>query len=281
MSKKYDSYDNLGFKSEVENSNKLNEIEEKFNSNNIKELNSPKTEKKTEKKEEKSPKMKKKRKVSIYFKGKKDKLARSMSLDSKELRKLEEQVEKKTEEQKTDPKNTSKNSIFEDSKPKDSKNFEPEKIINSDAKTSKKNQKDESKNTFEPEKLINSDTGKTSSDSKTSYDRKHRKSSSTSPERRHHKHDEKKGHRRRHKKSDRLMIRRPSTSVERRERSYSVCTDRSHILDHRFHFDETNSERERTNSISSCESVRSRKVVPSFAVTGKIPWFGCWGNGCI
>lgn len=262
LTKKYDSYDNLGFKNEVENSNKLNEIEEKSNNlhntnNEIK--NSPKVEKKNEKKEEKSPKMRKTRKVSIYFKGKKDKLARSLSLDTKlPLKKTDDSpkatptAEKKFDETKI-PKTESKTSIFE-------------------PQTSKE------------DKIINSDAGKTSSDSKNSYDRKHRKSSSTSPERKHHKHDEKKNHKRKHKKNERRMtIRRNSTSADRqRERSFSVCTDRSHILDRRYHFDDfTNSERERTNSLSSCDSGRSGKAIPTFAVSGKIPWFGCWGNGCI
>ena len=41
-----------------------------------------------------------------------------------------------------------------------------------------------------------------------------------------------------------------------------------------------NSERERTNSVSSREigSVKARKASTS---SGNVPWCACWGNGCV
>uniref|UniRef100_A0A1Y1MCW3 Uncharacterized protein n=1 Tax=Photinus pyralis TaxID=7054 RepID=A0A1Y1MCW3_PHOPY len=71
-----------------------------------------------------------------------------------------------------------------------------------------------------------------------------------------------------------------------RERSFSVCTDRSNILDHRIGFctaydDLTTSDRERTNSLSSCDTLKGRKMSVTHFPTGKIPWCGCWGNGCL
>lgn len=254
---KYDSYDNLGFRNDTVGKNKISEIDES-NEVNVNNENVEKDKNATNEKEsEKSPKMRKTRKVSIYFKGKKDKLARSLSLDTKNISKKADVTPSPITSKKELPlqKTESKNSIFEPNPLKD------DKIINSDSKLS--------------------------TDSKTSIDRndkKHRKSSSTSPERRHHAHD-KKSHKKKHRKSERRGTRHNSTSLDRqRERSFSVFTDRSHILDQRFgQFDDfTNSERERTNSLSSCDSVKSRKnSIPNFQVGGKIPWFGCWGNGCI
>ncbi|GLV36758.1 uncharacterized protein CBL_02407 [Carabus blaptoides fortunei] len=248
--------------------------------------------KEAEKKDEaqKSPKSRRTRKVSIYFKGKKDKLVRSFSVDTKMMQNKSfdhsdnlkshpfdksPQMEKKSmfDERKNSttipksPGTDSKHSSYEGNQ---SPNF-PVKIDSLD-------------------KTQNSDN-KTSSDSKNSnYDRKHRKSSSTSPERKHvhvKLEDGKKCHKKRHRKSERrLPNRRSSLSIDRgRERSFSVCTDRSNILDHKFgHFEDlTNSERDRSNSLSSCDTIKSRKMsgVPQFQVSGKIPWFGCWGNGCL
>lgn len=144
----------------------------------------------------------------------------------------------------------------------------------------------------------------TSSDSKTDRaaqsdshdDRKTRKSSSISPDRKHmHVRHEKKH--RKHRRSEKVRQRRSTLSNDRfhRERSYSVCTDRSNILDHRlgygFHsgysvYDEyLNSDRERTNSISSCETTVHRRKMSNLRTfpsnQGKIPWCGCWGNGCL
>ncbi|KAF5272054.1 hypothetical protein FQR65_LT05036 [Abscondita terminalis] len=131
----------------------------------------------------------------------------------------------------------------------------------------------------------------TSGESKTSNSEtkncESRKSSSASPERKHGMKETKKIHKR-HKKPDRSKAHRGSIGTERfhRERSYSVCTDRSNILDHRLGFcsvydDFTTSDRERTNSLSSCDTLKGRKLSVSHFPTGKIPWCGCWGNGCL
>lgn len=187
------------------------------------------------------------RKVSIYFKGKKDKARKA---EPKREDRPEERQDAKKEP--AMPKVESKAPVFEKIDPQH---------VNSDAKTS--------------------------SDSRS--DRKHRKSSSTSPERKHHHQDAKRQHKKRHKKSDRRpsqSLRRQSTSLDRRDRSFSICTDRSHGLEQRFgssghFFDEfTTSERERTNSLSSCDTSRKNSML-NLPSGGKIPWFGCWGNGCI
>lgn len=316
------AHDNFGFKNEVlqQNSNKLDDKEHdkmnlktnldnenvenlkssnlKTNINNDKDSKNEKAEneknddkKEAEKKDEtqKSPKSRRTRKVSIYFKGKKDKLARSFSLDTKMMqnKSFDHSDNLKSHPFDKSPQ-TEKKSMFDERKnsttiPKspssDSKHssYEGNPIPNFPAKIDSL------------DKNVNCDN-KTSSDSKNSnYDRKHRKSSSTSPERKHvhvKLEDGKKCHKKRHRKSERrLPSRRSSLSIDRgRERSFSVCTDRSNILDHKFgHFEDfTNSERDRSNSLSSCDTIKSRKMsVPQFQVSGKIPWFGCWGNGCL
>ncbi|RZC33212.1 MIP-T3 domain containing protein [Asbolus verrucosus] len=135
----------------------------------------------------------------------------------------------------------------------------------------------------------------TSSDSKTGSDRKkidekkQRKSTSVSPDRKHvHVKDEKKH--KKHRKSERMKSRRGTiTSMDRlhRERSFSVCTDRSNAMDHRYgvFYDDygLHSERERTNSLSSCDTVKTRKMsnISNIPLNGKVPWCACWGNGCI
>lgn len=88
------------------------------------------------------------------------------------------------------------------------------------------------------------------------------------------------------KKKHRRGKNRKTSSVDRlhRERSFSVCTDRSNILDHRLagvYYDD--SERERTNSMSSCDTVKTRKMssISNIHLNGKVPWCACWGNGCI
>lgn len=202
----------------------------------------------------------------MFFLGKKDKIARSLSLDTKNAFKKAEEV--KTPQTPGTPK---------------------KELLQLQKAESKSSISDQISAKID-DKIINSDA-KNSTDSKASLDRdkKHsRKSSSTSPERKHHSHD-KKSHKKHNKKSDRHLSARNNRSrsadrIQNRDRSFSICTDRSHILDHRFgHYDDfTNSERERTNSLSSCDSIKSRKnSLSNFKVGEKIPWFGCWGNGCI
>lgn len=78
-----------------------------------------------------------------------------------------------------------------------------------------------------------------------------------------------------------------------RERSFSVCTDRSIPLDHRLglgvgfgssFMTDDHSDRERTNSLSSCDTTDHARKMSSFSnvhLSGKVPWCGCWGNGCL
>ncbi|KAJ8931384.1 hypothetical protein NQ314_015709 [Rhamnusium bicolor] len=152
----------------------------------------------------------------------------------------------------------------------------------------------------------------TSSDSKVSNDKKNfstnerkdissekkmRKSVSVSPDRNKHVQlrEEGKKHKK-HKKGERNRMRRPSIIIDPRnfrERSFSVCTDRSNIMEHRlglglgfgssFLYDEY-SDRERTNSLSSCDTAengRKLSTMSNVPLSGKVPWCGCWGNGCL
>lgn len=76
-----------------------------------------------------------------------------------------------------------------------------------------------------------------------------------------------------------------------RERSYSICTDRSMMgpglglgLGYGSFMYDDYSDRERTNSGSSCDSQdnhRKMSAISNVVVTGKVPWCGCWGNGCL
>lgn len=211
--------------------------------------------------ENKTPKLSIRRKVSIHFKGKKEKKLK----DKKE----EKDEKKKISHQKT-PSMDSKKSITDLTEVK----TQPDKKSSSNTE---QRSSISDKNTSDKEK------GNTSGSSK---DKKQRKSSSVSPDRKHvHvKEDGKKCHKK-HKRLDRQRSRR---SVNSRERSYSICTDRSNILDHRlgltgFSMYDDYSDRDRSNSLSSCDTVHRRKMssISQFPVNGKIPWCGCWGNGCL
>lgn len=136
-----------------------------------------------------------------------------------------------------------------------------------------KGKKDKKNSIFSHQKTPSMDSQK-SPDKKKSEEKK-RKSVSVSPDRKHvHVKDEKRH--RKHRKGRRGTV----TSVDRphRERSFSVCTDRSLAP-----FDEGHSDRERTNSLSSCETVKTRKMsnISNIPLNGKVPWCACWGNGCI
>lgn len=74
-----------------------------------------------------------------------------------------------------------------------------------------------------------------------------------------------------------------------RERSYSVCTDRSNMLESRLGFGygspylyEDYSDRD---SMTSCDTVntqnRKMSTISNVQLSGKLPWCGCWGNGCL
>lgn len=247
----------------------------------------------------KSPKLGMRGKVSIHFKGKKDK-----SNKTKE--------KSKQDDKPRSPMPDKKHSFFDlkfssDSKDKKALRKTPSieskisnvaaepKTTSGESKTStsdNKNYKTDSKNFESSSNSISDQKPRSHYDAKMpdskALDRKNRKSSSASPERKHG-HKEGKKCNRKHKKTDRNKIRRSSFGADRfhRERSYSVCTDRSNILDHRLglymYDDFTTSDRERTNSLSSCDTIKGRKLsnVSHFPATGKIPWCACWGNGCL
>lgn len=232
---------------------------------------------------QKSPKLSIRRKVSIHFKGKKDKNVKT----------------EMTKATKTTPV-AERKSIFDKFIMQDKKllhqktpSMESKKSVDGDTK----NQKSSSSETKTPD-IKNDRTMSlpTFPETKTT-DKKPRKSTSVSPDRKHvHMKEETSGKKchRKHRKGDRSRTRRSSISTDRflRERSFSVCTDRSNILDHRlglgfgssYLYDEyNNSDRERTNSLSSCETVKTRKMsnISNVPLSGKIPWCGCWGNGCV
>ncbi|KAF2880459.1 hypothetical protein ILUMI_25707 [Ignelater luminosus] len=253
----------------------------------------------------KSPKMGIRGKVSIHFKGKKDK-----SNKTKEAKNLEKP---KQDEKPKSPIQDKKHSFFDIKFSSDSKDkkvlrktpsieskisnvaIEPKTTTSGESKTStsdNKNYKTDSKNFESSSNSISDQKPRSHYDGKMpdskALDRKNRKSSSASPERKHG-HKEGKKCNRKNKKGERNKIRRSSFSADRfhRERSYSICTDRSNILDHRLglymYDDFTTSDRERTNSLSSCDTIKGRKLsnVSHFPATGKIPWCACWGNGCL
>lgn len=235
-------------------------------------MRSDNTIKSDNKKNESKPKLSIRRKVSIHFKGKKE----------KNKLKAEKLAEQKNEEKKKmlllkTPSMESKKSTIEllsDPKTPTSSDKKSSSVTEQRSSTSDKN---------------TSDKEKTSGSSK---DKKQRKSSSVSPDRKHvHVKDEKKSHKK-HKRLERQRSRRSVNSNDRfhRERSFSVCTDRSNILDHRlglglssFPMYDDYSDRDRSNSLSSCDTVHRRKMssISQFPVNGKIPWCGCWGNGCL
>lgn len=118
------------------------------------------------------------------------------------------------------------------------------------------------------------------------------KSTSASPERhdglkKHHKHKKKKKPSAGGGLGGYLKTRRNTLSTDQmhRERSLSICTDRGPYMTDDYL---PSSERERTNSLSSCgtNAERNRRKfstisrIPS-GTGGKIPWCACWGNGCI
>ncbi|XP_018323612.1 uncharacterized protein LOC108735892 [Agrilus planipennis] len=249
--------------------------------------------------ETKTPKLSIRRKVSIHFKGKKDKKNQSqinVNTDSKppsggETKKSPFFDIKFQTELKNDKKATPK---LEPKTP----NVEPKTPTSADSKCST----GENKNSTCDTKSSNSDPKASSGEQKSltpngetkdgkTNDQKQRKSSSASPEHGKHKHgkgDSKKCHKK-HKKSEKLRHRKGSLTTDRilRERSFSVCTDRS--LDHRLGlgygfglYDDLSDNR---SSDSSCDSnmSKSRKisVISNVPSSGKIPWCGCWGNGCL
>ncbi|KRT86224.1 hypothetical protein AMK59_1077, partial [Oryctes borbonicus] len=256
-----------------------------------------KSEKKPEikKPESKTPKLSIRRKVSIHFKGKKDK--KNKSLDQLDM--------------KTAAPAEKKHSLF-DIKFTTTENKQKENLQKAPSVDSKKNSIEnglEMKTSTTPDSKRNSNEAKIpglegkpaetipgSDNSKPQEKKGGAKSASASPERKHvHVKDDGKKSHKKHKKGDKKN-RRSTVSAEKfyndrflRERSFSVCTERSNMLGLGFNsafsmYDDCPiSDRERTNSLSSCGTIKLRKMsnISNFPITGKIPWCACWGNGCL
>ncbi|XP_045468153.1 uncharacterized protein LOC123676344 isoform X2 [Harmonia axyridis] len=205
----------------------------------------------TPKKEDKQ-KMGLRKKVSIHFRGKKEKQKKSLEVPTNTLKKISPVRDKKTQEE-----------------------TKTEKMKISHQKTSSK---DSNKTTSESDSKNNPDSRRTVE--KNENEKKQRKSASVSPDRK--KREEKKC--KKHKK-ERIRIRRATiTSLESRDhraRSHSVNTERSNTYggSHLFYEDYMNSDRD---SISSLETLKTRQMnFSNVPMAGKVPWCGCWGNGCI
>ncbi|KAJ8984040.1 hypothetical protein NQ317_012264 [Molorchus minor] len=237
--------------------------------------------------EVKSPKLSIRRKVSIHFKGKKEK-NKKVSLDTN------------SDPSKPKTPNEKKHSLFDIRFSDKEKNKAHQKTpsIESKKSTTETSNQEPKTPTSTDSKISNEKRTIGIGEKKEGGEKKIRKSQSVSPERSKHVHlkDEGAKKHKKHKRGDRSRMRRPSVAVEPRnlrERSYSVCTDRSNILEHRlglglgfgssFLYDDY-SDRERTNSMSSCETgenVRKLSSMSNVPLSGKVPWCGCWGNGCL
>ncbi|CAG9853531.1 unnamed protein product [Phyllotreta striolata] len=235
-----------------------------------------KTDGKTTEKPRAEPKLSIRKKVSIHFKGKKEKNKLSNGSDTSASKTPNERRGSMFDVRFSDKPTHQKTSSNDTQKSTGDIHVEPKTPSSSDSKNSdKKSDKKES-----------------------GSDKKSRKSASTSPDRKHvHVKDDagqqqSKKHKK-HKRSEKKGQRRLSSLDQRviRERSFSVCTDRSNIMEHRLghifgsnlYFDDF-SDRERTNSMSSCETAENRRkmsMLPNAALSGKVPWCGCWGNGCL
>ena len=239
----------------------------------------------------KSPKLSIRRKVSIHFKGKKDKCVKVKTPDESSACDQKTPIGEKKHslfDIKFTTETRSKDNSLQKASSADSKKFVVENGAASELKAEKRISVQEPKASFAECK--NCDV-KASADGKTDgkfSERKVRKSTSASPDRKHVqvKDEGKKSHKK-HRKAEKVKNRRSTVSTDRyhRERSFSVCTDRSNILGVGFgmYDDYPNSDRERTNSLSSCGTIKMRKMsnISNYPVSGKIPWCACWGNGCL
>ncbi|KAL3271514.1 hypothetical protein HHI36_021993 [Cryptolaemus montrouzieri] len=194
------------------------------------------------------------KKVSIHFRGKKEKQKKSLEVPTNSIKKHSPVRDKRAQETKLE-----------------------------------ENRNDKAK--IDHQKTSSRDSNKTTSDSDTKCnpeikkpenDKKQRKSASVSPDRKKIKEEKKcKKHKR-----ERIKLRRATlTSLDGRDnraRSHSVATERSNTYGgSHFAFDEymLNSERD---SMSSCETLKTRQMhFSNIPISGKVPWCGCWGNGCI
>lgn len=202
-------------------------------------------EEETPKKEEKQ-KMGLRKKVSIHFRGKKEKQKKNLELPTTTIK---------------------KHSPVRD---KNEVNNEKTKIIHQ-----KTSSKDSNKTTSESDTKNNTESRKT-----VENDKKPKKSASVSPDRK--KKDDKKG--KKHKKERTRPRRATVTSLDSRDqraRSHSVNTERSNTYGGSYFLydDYMNSERD---SMSSSETLKTRQMnFSTVSMSGKVPWCGCWGNGCI
>ncbi|VEN42635.1 unnamed protein product [Callosobruchus maculatus] len=224
----------------------------------------------------KSPKLTLRKKVSIHFKGKKDKTKKPPPESS------DTSTPKAEKKQLFDVKFSEKDK--DRAKAVAANHQQTSSIESSRKSTTETNQ--------EPKTPTSSDS-KTSNEKKTESEKsKGRKSTSVSPERSKHVHLKDEGGSKRHKKhkkSDRNRVRRGSYLMEPIGRSFSVCTDRSNNMGaglgfgSGIFFDE-GSERDRTNSNSSVDlsdNARKMSTVSNIPLSGKVPWCACWGNGCL
>ncbi|XP_066251772.1 uncharacterized protein [Euwallacea similis] len=237
----------------------------------------------------KLPKMSITKKVSIHFKGKKEK---------DRLKKLaiggcdpNASVSKPSA-------TTPKPSIIVDSIKPDPSSPKPKERINKHVNHQKTPSIESKKSTTETSNVEPKTPNSSESDKKKEpkkEDKKARKSVSISPDRVRHvhlMHDALKKHKK-HRRSGGSRIHQRGSMDPRqlRERSYSICTDRSQMgpslgfgMGYGSFLYDDYSDRERTNSGSSCESHENhRKMsgISNVAVNGKVPWCGCWGNGCL
>ncbi|XP_074031976.1 uncharacterized protein isoform X2 [Leptinotarsa decemlineata] len=231
----------------------------------------------------KSPKMSIRKKVSIHFKGKKGQ-NKNLLYGSEPIipktppeRKMSifERFNDKDKNKSTNPKTPT----LETRKSVVESNAEPKTTSSSESKSS--SEKRNSIATEKKDKGLEKKIGKSRS---VSPDRKHVQVKDEGIQKRH----------RKHKKLEKGKLRRSNIILAEprsfRERSFSVCTDRSNTLGlgiglgfGSMYFEEY-SDRERTNSVSSCETAentRKMSTIPNAPLSGKLPWCGCWGNGCL
>ena len=70
-------------------------------------------------------------------------------------------------------------------------------------------------------------------------------------------------------------------NAKKRPSLTSMRTVRSGSLDMGREKEALNSERERTNSVSSREIGNEAKTRKASTSSGNVPWCACWGNGCV
>ncbi|KAL1500837.1 hypothetical protein ABEB36_006268 [Hypothenemus hampei] len=249
----------------------------------------------------KLPKMSLTRKVSIHFKGRKEKQR------LKKLALVANNSENTPKTPSSGSKSVPKSSFFDfkttSESPKDKACSTPKckekaiKQLHQKAPSIESKKSTTETSNFEPKTPNSSESDKKNPAGKKD-EKKVRKSTSVSPDRAKHVHvihDGIKKHKKhRRERSGASKAHRSSADPRHRERSYSICTDRSIIgpstvmglgMGYGSFLYDDYSDRERTNSGSSCESShynhRKMSGISNVPVNGKLPWCGCWGNGCL